>query len=89
MFVFPFAFYSAKNIHFKLLGFTIFLLVYEFFGHTWYMLSVYLAGGKIFNPFELVLYSVFVIGILAWVIPQQILFYLEYYLHKNLYQRII
>jgi hypothetical protein len=74
MFFFPFAFYSAKNIYFKLLGFTIFLLVYQFFGHTWYMLSVYLAGGEIFNPFELVVYSIFVIGILAWVIPPQIPF---------------
>jgi len=74
MFTLPFAFYSAKNIYVKLLGFTIFLLIYQFFGHTWYMLSVYIAGGEIFNLFELVIYSVFVIGILAWVIPQQIPF---------------
>lgn len=89
MFILPFAFYSAKNIYFKILGFSIFLIIYQFFGHPWYMLSVYLASNEILNIFETVFYSIFVIGILAWVIPPQIPFIFGILITQKLIPKIL
>lgn len=88
MLLLPFAFHSAKSILWKLVGFSLFILVTQFTGHTWYMSSVYMASGGSYESFELVLIWLLFI-ILAMVIPQQVSFLIGLLCTKIISQKSI
>lgn len=82
MLVLPYAFYLTKNTYVKILGFSLYVLVFQYSGHNWYMLSVYLAGrGAIPTLKLIILWLLFMVTVM--VIPQSTPFIIGLILNKK------